>query len=103
MATEHLAHLLLTGEFFSVMCYNYSMKKKTTTKIPKILQTSEGTGGVSLTVTGIGALLIIYVLESVGITVDKGEVITLVDNIATMVAMGVTVYGAARKIINAIK
>lgn len=76
---------------------------KTKTTIPKILQTSEGTGKISLTVTGIAALLIIYVLQSVGVTVDQGEVVELVNGIATMVAMGVTVYGAARKIINAIK
>ena len=76
---------------------------KTKSKIPKVLQTSEGTGKISLTVTGIAALLIIYVLESTGITVDHGDVIAFVNDLATFTAMGVTVYGAARKIINAVK
>lgn len=76
---------------------------KTKTKIPKILQTSNGTGNISLTVTGVAALLIIYALESAGITVDHGDVVELVNNVATLAAMAATVYGAGRKVYNAIR
>jgi hypothetical protein len=93
--------LTLIGGF--ALWYNYYMAKTTKTKIPAILQTSEGTGKISLTFTGLAALLIIYVLESSGITVDHGDVMNLVNDLATFTAMGVTVYGAARKVINAVK
>lgn len=79
------------------------MAKKTTTKIPKVLLSSESNGKVSLTVTGLAALLIIYLLESTGITVDHGEIIALVNDLATWTALGITVYGGARKVINATK
>lgn len=79
------------------------MSKKTTTKIPKVLLSSENNGKVSLTVTGLAALLIIYLLESTGVTVDHGAVIALVNDLATWTALGITVYGGARKVINATK
>ncbi len=72
-------------------------KKKTTSNIPPILLSSTGTG-VSLTIKSLAVLVIIAGLEYFGITADRGIVVEMVNNAATIVAAGFTLYGLARKI-----
>lgn len=77
------------------------MKKKTksTAKgVPSFLLSSAGDGSFSLTLKGIAVLAIITGLEYFGITADKGQIVEIVNNLATIAAAGYTIYGIARKI-----
>ena len=71
-------------------------KKKTT--IPKILLSSVGDGKISLTLKSAAVLIIITGLEYAGVTADKGIIIEVVNQIATIVSAGFILYGLARKI-----
>jgi len=78
---------------------NFMAKKKTTkSTIPSLFLSSTGDGSISLTLKGIAVLVIITGLEYFGITADKGQILEIVNNLATIVAAGYTIYGIARKI-----
>lgn len=75
------------------------MAKKKTTKseIPTFLLSSTGSG-ISLTLKSLAVLAIIAGLEYFGITADRGVVVDMVNQVATIVVAGFTLYGLARKI-----
>ncbi len=73
-------------------------KKKTQSNIPAFLLSSTGNGSVSLTIKSLAVLAILTGLEYFGITADRGVIVEGVNQIATMIAAGFTLYGLARKI-----
>lgn len=71
--------------------------------IPTILQTSEGTGKLSLTVQGAAVLIITMTLAHYGITTENGDILAFVNAFVTIGSAGVTIWGLIRKYLNAVK
>ena len=71
-----------------------------TNMIPTILQSSENNGTMSMTIKGVALIALTYALTRYGITVDKGVVMDIVNQTATLIGMVMTLYGIVRKVMN---
>ena len=86
--------------------YTHLLEEITTNKkmnIPQWLLSSQNNGNISLTIKGVVVLLIVFVLSHYGITVDKGQIIDIVNQFALLAGGAMAFYGSARKVINAYK
>jgi len=71
-----------------------------TKNLPKILQSSENSENLSLTVKGLLVILMMYIIKQAGYEAGTNEVLILAEGIISIGAVLITCLGIIRKIIN---